>query len=265
VLPLDLALGQVGVVPAVDLPDLALGQVELDDARDRAGEELAVVADDDGADAQPGDEPFEDVEPAQVEVVGRLVERDQVEAGQQQRRQPGPRRLAAGEAGHCRVEGHAEPDLVEHGRRPLVEVGAAEGQPALQRGRVAVVGPVRPGAERGRGVVHRDLRGGHAGAPGQVGTDRLARPRRALLRQVADDGVRRVQRDGAGVGCALAGQDAQQRRLAGAVRADQADDVTLGDDEVEIAEQNPGPVLGRDAGGDQRRTHAGQGSWLRRP
>ena len=85
-------LHQVGVVAAVVHADQLLGEVELDDPGHGAGEELAVVADDDDARARPVDEPLELVEAGQVEVVGRLVEQQHVVAGQQQRGQarPGP-------------------------------------------------------------------------------------------------------------------------------------------------------------------------------
>ena len=48
----DLALGEVAVVAAVVDGDLLLRQVQLDDPGHRAGEELPVVADDDGRAAQ---------------------------------------------------------------------------------------------------------------------------------------------------------------------------------------------------------------------
>ena len=53
----------------------------------------------------------------------------------------------------------------------------------------------------------------------------------------------------------LAGQRAQQGGLAGAVDADQADDVTGGDDEVEAGEQDAGAVAGGQAAGDEGGAH----------
>ncbi|CAM5673088.1 hypothetical protein SFUMM280S_09418 [Streptomyces fumanus] len=64
-----LAFLQVGVVAAAVEVDPLLGEVEFEDLGDGAGEELAVVADDDRAGAQAGDEPFEAFQAVQVEVV----------------------------------------------------------------------------------------------------------------------------------------------------------------------------------------------------
>ena len=91
----DRALRDVGVVAAEVDPDLLLRGVELDDLVDRAGEELAVVADDHGAATQPGDEALQPSQPVQVEVVRGLVEEHQVEAAQQQRREAGTGGLTA--------------------------------------------------------------------------------------------------------------------------------------------------------------------------
>ena len=93
--PCDRVLGQVGVVAAEVDRDLLLCGVQLDDLVDRACEELTVVADDHRAAAQPGDEVLQAGEPVQVEVVGGLVEQHEVEAAQQQGREPGARGLTA--------------------------------------------------------------------------------------------------------------------------------------------------------------------------
>lgn len=83
-----LALLQVGLVAAAVEVDLVLGEVEFEDLGDRAGEELAVVADDHRARAQAGDEAFESFQAVQVEVVGGLVEEEDVVAGEEEEASP---------------------------------------------------------------------------------------------------------------------------------------------------------------------------------
>ena len=218
-------------------------------------EELAVVADDDDAGAGAGDEPLELVQAGEVEVVGRLVEQQDVVPGQQQGGQPDAGGLPAGQAGHRRVERDSRRDLGDDLLGALLEVGAAEGEPVLERVAVGVVGAGPAlGQVVGRGV-ERGLRGGHPGPPGQRGEDGLPRPPLVLLRQVAERGRRRAGDDGAGLRRELAGQRAQQGGLAGAVHADQTDDVTGGDDQVEAGEQDAGAVSGRQTAGDEGCAH----------
>ena len=90
------ALVEVGLPAAAEAGGPVGELVELDDVGDGAGEERAVVADEHARrPASAGDPALEPVEPGEVEVVGRLVEQEHVEAGQQQGGQPGPCRLAA--------------------------------------------------------------------------------------------------------------------------------------------------------------------------
>ena len=202
---------------------------------------------------QPGDEPLEPLQPVEVEVVGRLVEQEDVVAGEQQRRQPGPGGLAAGQRRHRRVERDAEPEVVRDGLGALVEVGAAEGEPALERGGVGVVRARR--ARRPAPRRRRPSPPGPAATPvrrARNAAHGLAGPPLGLLRQVPDGGVRRADaRPLPSSGAVSPGEEAQQRRLAGAVRPDQPDDVAGGDDEVEPGEQGAGAVTGGQAGGLQ--------------
>jgi hypothetical protein len=78
---------------------------------------------------------LEAVEPVDVEVVGRLVEQVGVVARQQQRGEAGARRLAARQRRHRQLEVDGEPEVGEHRGGALVEVGAAEREPALERRR----------------------------------------------------------------------------------------------------------------------------------
>ena len=102
-LPLD----EIGVVAAVVHADQLLGEVELDHTGDGPREELAVVADQDDPGPRAGDEALELVEAGEVQVVGGLVEQQHVVAGQQQRGQPDPGRLPAGEPGRGGRRAHA--------------------------------------------------------------------------------------------------------------------------------------------------------------
>jgi hypothetical protein len=75
---------------------------------------------------------------------------------------------------------------------------------------------------------------------GLVG-ERLARVRDALLRQVAG-GVGARADDLAGVGVDEAEDDLQQRRLAGAVGADDRDALVVADAQRQVAEEDVVPV-----------------------
>ena len=213
------------------------------------------MADDDGPGPQPGDEALEPVEAVEVEVVGGLVEQHDVEAGQQQGREAGARGLPAGQRRHGQAGVDVEPDLGQHRGRPVLEVGRAQGEPLLERGGVLVVGAGRALAERLGRRVHPRLGRRDPGAPGEVGHDRLAGAALGLLREVPDRGAGRVEDDRAGVGLGLAGQHAQQGRLAGAVGPDEPDDVAGRDDEVEAGEQGALGVAGREAAGDEGGGH----------
>jgi hypothetical protein len=120
---------------------------------------------------------------------------------------------------------------------------------------IVVIGVSAAEGERVCGGIHRDLGGGDSGAAGQERRDRLAGDAVGLLWQEADGRVRRGEADAAGFGRLLAGEQAQQRRLAGAVRADQPDDVSGRDDQVEITEQDAVAMPGGEAFRDQRCAH----------
>ena len=97
---------------------------------------------------RPFDERLQPVEPVEVEVVGRLVEQEDVVAAEQQRRQARAGRLAAGQRGHRLVEVDAEAQVGGDRAGPVVQVRAAEGEPALERDGVRVVGAGRARSQR---------------------------------------------------------------------------------------------------------------------
>ena len=189
-------------------------------------EELAVVRDEHDATAQAGDEGLEPVEPGEVEVVGRLVEQDDVEAAEQQGGQRRAGRLPARQRGHEGVVADVEPELAEHRGDAVLEVRGAAREPVVEGDAVCRVGAGRvaaPSAARRR--LHRLGGGGGAGAAGDVVGDGLAGDALVLLRQPADERVAGSRRDGAGQRGRLAGEEAQERGLARAVGADDPDDV----------------------------------------
>ena len=118
--------------------------VELEHARDRALEEGAVVRDDHRAAGPLGDEPLQPRQAVEVEVVGRLVEQQDVEAREQDRGERRARGLAAGERRGLQVEQRGiQPEVAQDRLRARLEVGAAEREPRLERVGVAVRGARR--------------------------------------------------------------------------------------------------------------------------
>ena len=127
------------------------------DAVDRAIEELAVVRDDHERAAIRAEEPLEPFEPVEVEVVRRLVEEQQIEAGEQDRGQRDPGRLTPGQADELALEVDAESEVGAGRPRPRVEALGAERHEAVERHRVAVLRG-EPGRESARRVLELALR-----------------------------------------------------------------------------------------------------------
>ncbi len=215
------------------------------------------MADHHGAGAQAGDEALQPVQPVQVEVVGRLVEQEDVVAAEQQRGEAGAGGLAAGQRrSSAWSRSTSRPSSAATCAGPLVQVGAAEGEPALQSVRVRVVGarPPRRRAPRWR----RPSRPARRLTPvrrARNSPDRLARPALRLLRQVADGRRGRAERDRALLAWDQPGEDTQQRGLARAVGPDQPDHVAGRDDQVEVGEEEAVTVAGGEVLGDQRGAH----------
>src|SRR4029453_12981031 len=91
------ALLHVGVVAAPVLGQATAAQVQLGDPGGGGGQEGPVVADQDDGAVLGGQEPLEAGQAVEVEVVGRLVQQQHVEAGEQDGGQPGLDPLAARE------------------------------------------------------------------------------------------------------------------------------------------------------------------------
>ena len=150
----------------------------------------------------------------EVEVVGRLVEQQQVGGGKQHRGEGDAHAPAAGELGERPplrpfVEAEAGEDARGARRRC---VGADVDEPGLDLGDaqriVGAFGLFEQDAAFGVGVEHE--------------VDQRLRAARRLLLDPADAGAP-GQADRAALRAQLAADEAEQRRLAGAVAADQAD------------------------------------------
>jgi hypothetical protein len=122
--------------------------------------------------------------------------------------------MSPGQPGHRVVQRHAESEVRADGARPVLQVGTAQIEPAFQRDRVRVLGTGLAHRECGGRRVERDLGDGHTGSPGQVPRDGLTRAPLRLLRQVADRGRGRVERDRAALRIMQPGEGPQQRGLA---------------------------------------------------
>jgi hypothetical protein len=239
-----LALGQIGRVAAAVGVDLLLGQVELDHPGDRPGQELAVVTDQHRPGPQALHEPLQPFEPVQVEVVGGLVEQKDVIAAEQQGRHTRAGGLAAGQRGHRLVEVDRQTQLGGHLPGSILQVGAAEGQPALQGIRILVVGAVATlDQPLGRGVqIALGLR--HPRTPGEEAGHRLTRTPLGFLWQITDGRRRRTQLYGAVLGGDQAPESPQQGRLPGTVDPDQADDLLGGDEQMALISRLPRKRVG---------------------
>ena len=185
--------------------------LELDDPRHRPVEEGAVVRDHDDAPADTVHEALQPLEPVEVEVVRRLVEAVDVVARQQQDGEPRTGRLSARERVDPQIEPLREAELGRDRRK----AGLGCGGPAVE-----------------------------------VPAQGLAGTRVELLREVADREIARAEPDEAPLGLVEPREQAQQRRLAGPVRADDADPAARADGERDAAE-DLGDAM-RDGGVDER-------------
>ena len=207
--------------------ELALGQMQ--DRADRAIEQLAVVADDQHGVRIVGEIVLEPQRALEVEVVGGLVEQQQVGLGEQHGGQRHAHAPAAGVLG-------AGPLL-----RRLVEAEAGEDARGPGRGRMrADVGEPLVDVGDAAGIVRRLRLRQQPRAllvGGEHELDQAVGPAGGLLRHLADAG-RAGNVDGAVVGRQLAGDQAQQRGLARAVAADEADLVAGGNAHRRLVEED---------------------------
>jgi hypothetical protein len=196
------------------LVERELAALQMQDLVDRALQEVAVVADHDHGARIMREMILEPQRALEVEIVGGLVEQQQVGRCEQGRGQGDAHAPAAGELG-------AGTQLVGGGK---AEAGEDRGGTAGRRMRIDVDeagldlgNPVRIGGALGFGEQRVALEIGleHDG-------DQALRAVRGFLRQAADPPARR-QAHRAVLGRELAADHLEQRRFAGAVASDQAD------------------------------------------
>ena len=199
--------------------------------------------------APPAEVLLEPLERVEVEVVGRLVEQQQVRIGDDQPGQRRPRLLAARQRGRrLRPLVAGEAEAGQRALDPLVERVAAEDLEPVQE--------LGVGAAR-RPVPSRSIAGQPLGHPLEVGgarPDRRPQVRRGHERLVEvrllgeqPEGQAALAMDLAAVGLVAPGGEPQQRRLAGAVRPDEADPVAERDRRVDRVEDDERADLAGDA------------------
>ena len=197
-------------------------------------------------------EALEPVEAVEVEVVRRLVEEEQVVAGEEDRCQRRASDLAPRQRRRLLLERDGKAELGADGPRPRLEVGSAQREVALERRSVGVWTPIA-GVALDVCLCRRD-----AGAPGQVREQRLAATLLVLLRQISDRDRRGCPLDATLVRLVEAGGEPQQRRLAGAVRADEPEPGTRAERQIDAVEHGVGAegaddAMERDAQGTSQR------------
>ena len=185
------------------------------------------------------DEVGHESEPAGVEVVGRLVEQEHVVLAEQHGDEARAGGLTAGERAEGAVRRDVEADARGHLGQPLVEVGGAEREPALERDGVAVLAAGVAAGDGGGSGLELGVRSGHAGAATGVRQQRLRRVGHDLG-QPADRRVARGETDRAGIDRQLADDRAHERRLARPVGADDRRDVAVREGQVESGEESAG-------------------------
>ncbi len=217
-----------------------MSAVELDDAGRQPLEERAVVGHEQHRAGVLGQERLEPLDGVDVEVVGGLVEQQHVGGGDQRPRQqhappPAARQRVHRHVGRQRQAGEHQLDALLEA--PAVALFQLVLQPAhpLERRLVAV-------RDLGRGMV---IRGDERAQVAQPFGDDLEHAvvgvERHVLHQPGDAGGRRPPHR-APVGHDLAAHDLQQRRLPGAVPADEGETLASVDLERDVVEQRQVPV-----------------------
>ena len=250
----DLTLGEVRLVAAVVHVDPMLCAIQLDDAGDRPSQELAVVAHHHDGGTGIDDEPFQLLQAREIEIVGGLVEQQDVVPGEQNGRQACARGLSSGQRRHQSTAVDIQAQLGQHFRGPLLKIGPAECEPAFEGRGVAVL-TVLAAQCLGR-LVHRLFRGGDSGSSADERENRFPGQPLGFLREIADGGVGWAGADLTLPICSPhSGQQRQQRRFSRAVGADETDHVTFRDSEVEPGEQGAIAVKCSKVVDSERRSH----------
>ena len=223
-------LGAAGRVERVvgALVEVELLAVEMQDRADRAVQQVAVVADDEHGVRIAGEEVLEPDRAFEVEIVGRLVQQQDVGAREEHARERHAHPPAAGEIGAgARLGRRVEAEAVQDRGGPgLGGMGVDVRQPRLDLGDAG-------GVARGLGLGEK---GGAFGVGFEHGVDEAVAGRRRLLGHAADAGAARGL-DLAAVEREFPPDQAEERGLPGAVAADEADLVTGRDQRRGVVEE----------------------------
>ena len=192
------------------------------------------------------EESLQSLEAVQIEVVRRLVEEQQVEAREQDRREGDPGLLPAREASVLAGEIDLEPEIRARAASPRLEVSAAEREESLERRGIAILCRSST-CKLTRRVLELALRRDDARAAREGDEDALARTG-SLLLEVADRGRGRRARDGALVRLLEAREDPEQGRLADTLRADETGPGVPSERETDLIDNDLGAAVLRDAG-----------------
>ena len=212
------------------LVERQLAPIEMQDLVDRGVEQVAVMADHDHGAGIVGQMVFQPQRAFEIEIVGRLVQQQQVWRREQRRRQRHSHAPAAGEF-------RARPRLIRGGKSKAAQdcrragrrgVGIDIDQPHLNLG-----DPVRIISGFGFMEQRVALQIGF-----QHDIDEALRAVRRLLRQAADAPTWR-QGDAAGLDRQIAADRVKQRRFADAVAADEADARARHDLHRAVVDQEP--------------------------
>jgi len=231
-------LGPPGVPRAGEVATAAC--LELEHRGPDRLEEPAVVGDEDDGGVEIGQITLEPLERGDVEVVGRLVEEQELGAGGERTRQRRPGQLAARECDEPPLGVLvAEPEAGEHGEHliaPAVAAGEVEAGLGVGVRAHRLLGVVAAGhrpLEAGEALLERD----HFGAAGEdvVAEGHLGVPRRALVVERHPGAF--LEREPTRVRSQLAREDPQQGRLAGAVSARQGHPLAPLELERDVGEQ----------------------------
>ncbi len=192
--------------------------------------------------AEAGEELLQPLEAVEVEVVGRLVEQQDGRPREQHAGEQRPRRLAAAELAERSVERDVgDPERVARAvelglQRPAVERAEALLRLAVPREHRGLAQPAFEPLELAVQPPHLAERGAEQAVDRQVRAWRL-------LRQIAD-AIPRAERDAAALWSVDTRQQPEQRRLAGAVRADEPGAARAGQGQAERIEDRDVAVGG---------------------
>jgi hypothetical protein len=198
------------------------------------------VAHDHQTAAPPRKEVLETIEPVEVEIIRRLVEEKKIverkQEGGQGRASPLPSRERRGRE---LEQAGREPEVVEHARRPRLEIGSSERHVALECDGVPIFGPRARGGKSLARRLELGLGAGDARPASQQLGQGFGTVALGLLGQVRDGRARRRHHDASRIRRLDPGQNLQEGRLSDPIRTDDTDAVFGPHGEVDVGE-NPG-------------------------